>query len=198
MKKKIALIFVGIFLSGLIFFGVRSCLLKEPELVEEADAIVALTGGKNRIAVAVDLLRQKKARKLFISGVHKDVGWIDLSKTLESLPQELADEITLGHIACDTKGNALESKDWIERNQFKKVILVTAKYHLARSMTEFKFVLPDVEIIPYPVTPSQFKTNLFRSAQLIFMEYTKFLMIQILHFFKIESIQVKLQKDCVQ
>lgn len=198
MKKKVVLIFISIFLAGLIYFGIKSCLLKEPELIESADAIVVLTGGKNRIAVAVDLLRQQKAKRLFISGVHKDVSWFDLAKSLEELPQELVDQITLGHVACNTKGNALESKDWIERNQFKKVILVTAKYHVARSMSEFKFVLPDVEIIPYPVTPTQFQKNWFRSANLIFMEYSKFLMIQVLHFFKIESVQVNLQKDCMK
>lgn len=198
MKKKIALICISIFFAGLIFFGIKACLLEEPKFVENADAIVVLTGGKNRIAAAVDLLRQQKAKRLFISGVHKDVGWGDLAKSLEELPQELVDEITLGYVACNTKENALESRDWIEQNHFKKVILVTAKYHLARSMSEFKFVLPDVELIPYPVTPVQFKTNWFRSAHLIFLEYTKFLMIQVLHFFKIESIQVNLQRrNCV-
>ena len=196
MKKKIFFSIVGLFIAGLFYFGLKACSFKEPDLTQEADAIVALTGGKNRISVAVNLLRQQKAKKLFISGVHKDVGWFDLAKSLEELPPELVDQITLGHVACNTKGNAMESKDWIERNHFKKVILVTAMYHLPRSLSEFKYVLPDVEIIPYPVSPTAFKKNWFRSGHLIALEYTKFLMIQVLHFFRVESVQINLQKDC--
>src|SRR3546814_5555387 len=38
------------------------------------DAIVVLTGGSDRLAVALDLLSADKGRKLFVSGVYRGVG----------------------------------------------------------------------------------------------------------------------------
>ena len=44
----------------------------------EADAIVVLTGGRNRLKEAVKLLNAKKADKLFVSGVFKDTSLKEL------------------------------------------------------------------------------------------------------------------------
>lgn len=117
----------------------------------KTDAIVALTGGTERVAAAVDLLKRGAADKLLISGVNRKVDWLKLAETIDDLPENLGEKITLGHVACNTRENALESKEWLNRNGFKSVRLVTASYHMPRSLSEFRNVLDGVEIIPHPV-----------------------------------------------
>ena len=40
---------------------------------EQTDAIVVLTGGSSRLEEGVNLLMQRKAKKLFVSGVYRGV-----------------------------------------------------------------------------------------------------------------------------
>ena len=144
--------------GGLFWFA--SLVNRAPNDVSTVtEALIVLTGGTERVAAAVDLLKQKRAEKLLISGVNKKVDWVLLAETIDELPDNLNDKITLGHVACNTRQNALESKDWLERNGFKSVRLVTASYHMPRSLSEFKNVLPDIQIIPHPIFPQTVKHN---------------------------------------
>ena len=43
----------------------------------------------------------------------------------------------------NTNGNAIEAKQWIEQNGIKTITLVTANYHMPRSLLEFKKALPN-------------------------------------------------------
>ena len=160
-------------------------LLCFAETVRLTEAIVTLTGGTDRVATGADLLKREKAEKLLISGVNQAVDWNLLSRTVEALPEELADRITLGHIACDTWENALESRYWMRKNGFKSLRLVTAAYHMPRSLSEFKNVMPDVLIIPHPVFPAGFKHDEWwkypGTAALLISEYNKFLLVSVRH-----------------
>ena len=161
----VALIGVPVVLwtAGLLCFAetVRSTDF-DAETVTEA--IVTLTGGTDRVATGADLLKREKAEKLLISGVNQAVDWNLLSRTVEALPEELADRITLGHIACDTWENALESRYWMRKNGFKSLRLVTAAYHMPRSMMNFEkpFATHGIEVIPYACdyrTPKEFRPS---------------------------------------
>ncbi len=147
----------------------------------KTDAIVALTGGTERVAAAVDLLKRGAADKLLISGVNRKVDWLKLAETIDDLPENLGEKITLGHVACNTRENALESKEWLNRNGFKSVRLVTASYHMPRSLSEFRNVLDGVEIIPHPVFPQTVKHAEWwkwpGTFALITSEYTKYLIV---------------------
>ena len=189
MQKKVLLvffIFVLIWGCGLIWFA--SLVNRGPKDTEtKTDAIVVLTGGTERVAAAVDLLKQQKAEKLLISGVNEKVDWILLAETIDDLPEDLGDNITLGHIASNTHENALESKDWLEKNGFKSIRLVTASYHMPRSLSEFKNVMPDILIIPHPIFPQTVKHNEWwkwpGTFALISSEYMKYLVVVLSHFF---------------
>ena len=189
MKKVVffVLFFAAIaWVAGLIRFA--SLVNRTPRDVEtHTEALIVLTGGTERVAAAVDLLKQKKAEKLLISGVNKKVDWVLLAQTVDELPDELTDNIVLGHVACNTRQNALESKNWMDKNGFKSMRLVTASYHMPRSLSEFKDVMPEIKIFPHPVFPQTVKHDEWwkwpGTFALITSEYMKFLIVSVKHAF---------------
>jgi len=188
MKKVVFIFFLitAAWIAGLFRFA--SLVNRAPEDVStETDALIVLTGGTERVAGAIDLLKRGKAGKLLVSGVNKKVDMGLLARTVDELPEDLAGNITLGHVACNTRQNALESKDWMDRNGFKSMRLVTASYHMPRSLSEFRNVMPDVKIIPHPVFPQTVKHDEWWKWRGTFMliteEYVKFLFVSAKHFF---------------
>jgi uncharacterized SAM-binding protein YcdF (DUF218 family) len=61
---------------------------------------------------------------------------------------------------------------------FSSLTLVTATYHMPRSLAEFHHALPEARIVPYPVFPENFKRDAWwrwpGSAALVLAEYHKF------------------------
>lgn len=149
------------------------------------DAIVVLTGGGNRINTALELLKDKYAPHLFISGVNKAVRQQDLIK---NFPPDLSNNVTLGYHAEDTKGNARETADWIRNKKIDSVLLVTSFYHMPRSIFEVLKQNPDLKIIPLPVFPKSFGNSVdwirTRYAWLLFVEYNKFIIVHLHHLFE--------------
>lgn len=173
---------LALWITGLLCFA-ASVNKKPVDENTKTEAIVALTGGTERLATAVELLKQGKAQKLLISGVDRKVDWLNLAQTIDELPPELNDKIVLGHVARNTTENALESLAWMKRNGFTSLRLVTASYHMPRSYSEFKNVMPDIKILPHPVFPQTFKhADWWKwrgSTALIVSEYTKFLFVSL-------------------
>lgn len=134
-----------------------------PATVREADrpvdAIVVLTGGGVRLSEGFALLDRGLAKKMLISGVADGVQMPALLQNLNGAPQPseatLECCVTLGYDALSTEGNARESYRWLTENGFKSVRLVTANYHMKRSLLEFRRVMPDIEFVPNPVFPRE-------------------------------------------
>ena len=103
-----------------------------------ADAVVVLTGGSDRINTGLDLLSNGHGKKLFISGVYQGVDVQELLQLSQRAPDNLECCVKLGYQADDTRGNALESKVWIEEQGYTSLRLVTASYHMPRSLLEFR------------------------------------------------------------
>lgn len=68
----------------------------------QTDAIVVLTGGSERLAEGLALLRRHMGRKLFISGVHHGVEVPDLLRLAGQKPEGLECCIALGYTADNT------------------------------------------------------------------------------------------------
>jgi uncharacterized SAM-binding protein YcdF (DUF218 family) len=145
----------------------------------KTDAIVVLTGGSQRLASGLDLLASGKARKLFVSGVHQGVAIADLLRVSHPVPDWLACCIVLGHEASSTLGNALETAAWMHREGYESLRLVTANYHMRRSLLEFERVMPDIRIIAHPVFPELIRQTAWwaspSTASLLIGEYDKYL-----------------------
>lgn len=148
------------------------------------DAIVVLTGGSRRLGKGLDLLSQGMSDNLFISGVYQGIDVRKLLKIVKREPEQLENRISIG-IASDTTGNAIETKVWMTSGKFRSLRLVTAAYHMPRSLSEFRFAMPDLTIIAHPVFPD----NVMRerwwawpgTASLLISEYNKFLLAWVRH-----------------
>lgn len=150
------------------------------------DAIVVLTGGSLRLGKGLDLLSQGLADNLFISGVYQGIDVRKLLKIVKRKPEELENSISIG-IATNTTGNAMETRVWMASGKFRSMRLVTAAYHLPRSLLEFRNAMPGLTIIPHPVFPEHVKRERWwtwpGTASLLISEYNKFLLAWVRHGF---------------
>lgn len=177
------LVFAAGALFALWFAGLLWFATALPREVGDAggrtDAIVVLTGGSARLSQGLDLLAKERAQKLFVSGVYRGVDITELFRVRQQSPDEFACCVSLGHEADDTRGNAVETAAWMRAQGFESLRLVTANYHMPRSLLEFRHAMPDFEIVPHPAFPETFKQDEWwlwpRSASLVASEYSKYL-----------------------
>jgi len=170
-----AVLFV-LWAAGLIWFAI-------PPSAEDrsapTDAIVVLTGGRLRLQSGIELLREGKGRKLFVSGVNQRVDLDELLRISGNAADWAACCTALGHDAEDTLGNARETAQWVRQQGFRSLRLVTAWYHMPRSLLEFDRAMPEIEIIPHPVFPDQVRQEHWwasrGTAALLVSEYGKYL-----------------------
>jgi len=145
----------------------------------KADAIVVLTGGGGRLETGFRLLAVGRAAKLFISGVHPRVEDAALLQNSQLDAAMLACCVATGHAAHDTFGNAVETAHWMNEEGFTSLYIVTANYHMPRSLIEFSAVMPTVELLPYPVHPGNVHLDDWwrwpGTIRLLAVEYTKYL-----------------------
>ncbi len=172
----------GFYLAGFLWFAT---LLPTAVGDEEktTDAIVVLTGGSDRLTVALDLLSEEKASKLFVSGVYRGVDVRHLLDLSQHSPEDLSCCVILGYEADNTRGNAIETAAWMRDQGFTSLRLVTATYHMPRSLLEFRRTMPGIEIVPHPVFTETFKRDDWwmwpGSSSLLVTEYTKYLVARV-------------------
>jgi len=152
--------------------------IEDPE--RETDAIVVLTGGRLRVENGLQLLAAGKGKKLFVSGVYRGVDVNELLRVSRQSPDSVACCIVLGHAADNTEGNARETAEWMTAESFHSLRLVTANYHMPRSLLEFARAMPNMEIVPNPVFPDFLTSSRpwwtsRAAANVIVGEYDKFL-----------------------
>jgi len=163
--------------GGLVWFGETMPSAPAPD-PRRTDAIVVLTGGRERLPVGLALLAEDKGRTLFVSGVHPEVDRPLLLRETPAPDPALADRIELGHSADNTRGNARETARWMAAKGYASLRLVTAHYHMRRSLLEFRSALPAAEIVAHPVFPAQVRSPWWRwpgTAGLVIGEYNKYL-----------------------
>jgi uncharacterized SAM-binding protein YcdF (DUF218 family) len=140
----------------------------------KADAIVALTGEGGRLAPAVTLLEAGGGQRLLITGVNKLISKPYL-KTLLHGGHAFDCCADLGFTALDTRGNAAEAARWVRAHRYGSLIVVTANYHMPRSLVEFGAEMPDVKLVPYPVAAEAVKILSWENAKRLNGEYVKYL-----------------------
>ena len=163
---------------GLAFVLWVSLLPPTPEIKPEADGIVALTGGDTRLETAVALFEKGVGKRLLVSGVAPET----TRQTLKALAHGgrrfdcCAD---IDYAAEDTGGKAAEAAAWAHGHAFHSVVVVTSRYHMPRAMQEFKNVMPDVTLLPYPVDEDNVDLSSWwsnpRTVLLLHREFAKYL-----------------------
>jgi len=177
-----------LFLTGIWTIGLVRFANDIPERIADpkskTDAIIVLTGGSGRLDAGLELLARNHAGKLFVSGVYQGLDVRNLLQLARRQPKDLEARIGIGN-AVNTKGNATESAEWVKQQDIKSLRLVTAAYHMPRSLLEFRHAMPDLTVVPNPVFPKHVKQDQWwawpGTANLIISEYNKFLMAWVRH-----------------
>ncbi|MEN0653207.1 MULTISPECIES: YdcF family protein [Hyphobacterium] len=167
-----AFLVLGALLAGFVAFSVHIARLS-PDTGASGDAIIVLTGGEGRLAVATELLERRAGSRLLISGVHPDVTPDELRAAMGASAPLFDCCVDLGREAADTTGNAIETAGWVSERGYDRVLIVTSDYHLPRSLLEMRARMPEVELVAYPV-PSPRPWTDVNSARRWVLEYLKF------------------------
>ncbi|MBL6455740.1 YdcF family protein [Belnapia sp. T6] len=149
----------------------------EPE--RHTDGIAVLTGGAERVETGLRLLREGRAERILVSGVHPQVTLADLARLGGQEPEALAGRVSLGPRATTTRGNAAEIAEWARAEHLDSLRVVTAGYHMPRALLELRRRLPEVALVAHPVVPATLRDpaagGRARTWSLLAGEYLKFL-----------------------
>lgn len=163
---------------GFVLFA--NSVMRDPEVQDvHADGIVVLTGGQTRIAEAARLLEDKRAERLLISGVNQKTGRPSLLRISGLDEKTFNCCVDLGYAALNTIGNADETRRWAEALGYDTLIVVTASYHMPRSLAELAREMPNIHLVPHPVAPDGLRRKVWwldsTTTRLLASEYIKFL-----------------------
>ncbi len=180
--KSLALLIIAAMIwgVGLLTFATRveqSTPAPEPAV---ADGIVALTGGSSvRLETAMGLLERGRGKRLLISGVNDAATREDIRTVTKAYNRIFDCCVDLGREAQDTVGNAAETAEWSKANGFRTLIVVTADFHMPRSLVELRAAMPGVTLVPHPVVTAQLNARAWESGGRDFRvmtgEYSKYL-----------------------
>lgn len=133
------------------------CDKPQPGTCAPADAIVAISGGDTiaRTDEAISLYKAGWGKRLIFSGAAADKTGLSNALAMKkyALGLEVPDtDISIEEFSQTTAENAANTGLFIEKNDIKKIILVTSVYHQRRASMEFRTRLGDkVTIVNHPV-----------------------------------------------
>jgi uncharacterized SAM-binding protein YcdF (DUF218 family) len=170
-----------IWTAGLMAFADRIARETPARTPDAADGIVALTGGSDlRLRAATDLLEAGKGRRLLVSGVNHAVSRGQVWGVTGAAKPLFDCCVDLDFTAANTIGNARETARWAHAMGYRRLILVTADYHMPRAALELRARLPDVRIALYPVSTSDLDARRWGDSSLgarrMIAEYMKYLL----------------------
>ena len=149
-------------------------------LPDVADGIVVLTGGADRIETALTLLADGRAPLLLVSGVARGADLPELARRVRLDPARIAGQVTLGRTATTTVGNGAETARWAATHGLRRLIVVTAGYHMPRALLELSRGLPDAELYPAPVVPPALRGGTDpATARMLANEYDKLIAVRL-------------------
>ena len=144
-----------------------------------ADGIAVLTGGTARIDEAMKLLTQQKAKRLLITGVNRTTSTEELKQLASQGDRLFSCCVDIDKEARNTIDNATETSQWVARNHYTSVIVVTSNYHMPRALAELARVMPGVTLIPYSVVDNNVHLDRWwtfpGTTRLLISEYLKYL-----------------------
>jgi len=140
--------------------------------IRQADGIVVLTGGPERVETGLRLLTAGRAPRLLISGLGGGAELAELARRTGLDPAPLSDRVTLGRTATSTRTNAVETAQWAERHHIRTLLVVTAAFHMPRAIVELHRRMPGVVLLAAPVPAGATKPPSLRALA---EEYIKWL-----------------------
>ncbi len=176
-----AVVIIAMLVAGFQHF-VLTLPRANTDRLQFTDGIVVMTGGQQRLDDGVRLLTEGFADKMLISGVGKGVNRAILVQELglsETQINMLFCCVELDHVAQDTFGNAKSADLWSRKHDMQSLRLVTANYHMPRTLLIFSRELPHVDLYQWPVNPHDLDLASWwknpGSLRLLAREYAKYL-----------------------
>ena len=183
-NKKIIILAMIVLIAIILVANLGNFLIVNDEL-HKADAIVVFSGDNGpRTEKGVELLKEGLGEYLILSGgiVYDDVTMAELMKNHAiklGVPKE---KILIDDKASTTHENAEFTKEIIEENNFKSIIVVTSEYHSRRSKLAMKKVLENtlvdgkkVEVMVAHSTEEKFTTKWWTSGNSILILISEYL-----------------------
>jgi len=173
------LILLAVVLTVIGFFIFTGSIERSKLEPRTADGIAVLTGGVARIDEAMKLLTQQKAKRLLITGVYRTTSTEELKQLASQGDQLFSCCVDIDKEARNTIDNATETSQWVARNHYTSVIVVTSNYHMPRALAELGRVMPGVTLIPYSVVDNNVHLDRWwtfpGTTRLLISEYLKYL-----------------------
>ncbi len=138
--------------------------------VSPTDAAVVLTGGPGRIEHAIEVLRDRKAKRLLVAGADPSVTKGDIIRRIGGSRKLVQCCVDLGSESVDTRSNAEEASRWIVNHRFHSVRLITSDWHMRRARYEFEKMLGS----KYRIESDAIRTE--PSFVTLFAEYNKYVL----------------------
>ena len=152
--RRIALALLGVLLIVLIFATVKVVLVPTEDEVGPADAVVVLSGSKHeRLDRGLELVGDGVAPVLVISG-----GFDPRQPRANRLCHEGGDGFSVACFTPDpdsTRGEARKVAELARKHRWKRVLLVTSRFHVTRARRLFdRCTAVDVDAVgvDYPWT----------------------------------------------
>ena len=168
MIARVLSFLVLLYALGFVLFGVT---LGSPAKADvRTDAAVVITGGSGRIEHGMDVLAERKAKRVLIAGADPLVTKRDLIDRLGGKARLVRCCVDLGSESVDTRSNAEEAERWLARHKYESVRLITSDWHMRRAGYEFRRVLGG----RYDVVQDAVRTE--PGFATLFAEYNKYLL----------------------
>ncbi len=172
-RRRTAEVVLGIVLAYVILFETPAVWaiaapLRLESPPQQADAVVVFAGGvgesgqagggyQERLKHAVDLYRGGFAPRIVISS-----GFVFAFKEAEVMRSLAIDNgvpasaIVLETQAANTRENVSFTREILDRNGWRRILLVSSPFHMRRALLTWRKAAPEVAVIPQPVPQSQF------------------------------------------
>jgi uncharacterized SAM-binding protein YcdF (DUF218 family) len=165
------------FAIGFLWFTVR-VPSSEITLTGTTDGIVVLTGDSARISEAIELLADRRGKRLLISGANRGTTATEISRLNPDFTRWIQCCVDFDR-SLNTLGNAIEIRRWAERRRFRSLIVVTSDYHMPRAMAEIAHQLPNTRLVAFPVISERLRAEHWWASgsamRLLLSEYMKYI-----------------------
>ncbi len=177
----VSLLLLGIdlfrFGGHLVQYIQDSNVVKLPKDGLDFEAVLVLTGDRNRIPKAMKLLHERPSKICIISGANRMATLADLvnqqGKSAVNI-HAVWKRILLESRSSSTIENATESLPLLKKHKIRRVLLVTSEYHMPRSTEIFQKSSPDIEFWPIAV-PSEVSELNWIPNQTLLLGISKFI-----------------------
>jgi len=143
--------------------------LPQPAGSEATDAVIVPTGGAGRIDRGLEVLDKGLADTMLVTGVDMEVTEDEFATEFDVADARMDCCVSLGFAAVDTRSNATETAQWVDRNSVRSLRLVTTDWHMRRFAGEIDHALPDEIKVVRDAVPSE------PEVASLFLEYHKLL-----------------------